>query len=65
MVKSSLEALNADIAKAQKVTVSFNSGINENTRCGSYISLRKGMVSVTYFVGKDLVSGEDIVECLM
>lgn len=62
MKRITLDELNKEIASADSVVVSFNKNINKETRCGSYITIRKGMLHAVFFVGKDLQWGDDVVE---
>lgn len=64
MKQFTVNELNDRISKAQKVIVTFNDGINLKTRCGSYITLRTGLITDTFFVGKDLEADKDIIELL-
>lgn len=64
MKQFTVSELNDRIDNAQQVYVTFNSTINPKTRCGSYITIRTGMMTDTFFVGKDLANDEDIIELL-
>lgn len=52
------------IAKGGKVTVIDGSKANKETRAGCYIYVSIGLSMVIYFVGRDLQSGNEIVEVL-
>lgn len=62
MNQITLQQLNETLKDANTVKVSFNGGMNKETRGGSYITIRKGMATYVYFIGQDLESGADIIE---
>jgi hypothetical protein len=57
-----VEQLNEKLADPDaKVTFGFTKG-KSKTRHGGYISIRKGLLTTTYFVGRAIPDDEDIIE---